>query len=479
LGGGMMDIAYLVLGIVIGLLGGWLFASRKAGVPKLDYDNLAKQEATAQEKIRGLTEQLSTNSANLEKHYAEVLNLNRSLAEKQAQIVPLEESIKELKIERDNFKRTHAELSEKNSILTTKEATLETAKQLLEQQLKTLKETVDEVNKQAKETFENLANQVLETKTKAFNETTEKSLDILLRPLKEKIQTFEKSVEDKYANEARERFVLKSEIEKLITLNDKMALETNSLTLALRGDSKVQGDWGELVLERILESSGLRENQEYTLQAQHESDTGGKFKPDVIVNLPDNKHIIVDSKVSLTAYDRYRTNTDEAIQAVALREHIKSIEKHVDDLSGKHYAKLKGLNSPEFVFMFVPIEPAYLLAMQSDSELSVRAWKKGVAIVTSTTLLTSLKTVASIWRLENQNKNALQIAQEGANLYDKFVGFLEDFEKIGKTFESGQKQYADAMNKLKDGTGNVFRKMELLRELGSAPKKRIKQDLLE
>lgn len=474
-----MEIVSLAIGIVIGSVGGWLFASRKKGIPREDFDALVKTETTAQEKIRSLTEQMIMAGAELEKNKTDILNLNKALAEKQAQVWPLENSLQDAKKERDEFKKNNADLIEKTSSLNSKVATLETAKQLLEQQLKTLKETVDEVNKQARVTFENLANQVLETKTKTFNEATEKSLDTLLKPLKEKIQTFEKSVEDKYTTEAKERHALKSEIEKLITLNDKMAFETNSLTQALRGDSKVQGDWGELVLERILEASGLRENYEYTLQAQRESDSGDKFKPDVIVNLPENKHIIVDSKVSLTGYERYRSNGDEVAKSVALKDHIKSIEKHIEELSDKHYAKLKGINSPEFVFMFVPIEPAYLLAMQSDAEIGVRAWKKGVAIVTSTTLLTSLKTVASIWRLENQNKNALLIAQEGANLYDKFVGFLEDFEKIGKTFETGQRQYSDAMNKLKDGTGNVFRKMELLRELGSSPKKKIKQELLE
>lgn len=477
--GGTMELALAIFGVVVVGVIGWVLGSRKAGVPKQEFELLLKQEAAAQEKIRGLAEQLGAKSADSEKQHIEILNLNRILAEKQSQLNPLESSIREVKSERDELKEHNKVLSEKVFILTAKASALEIEKQLLDQQLKAQKEYVDEIKKQTKLEFENLANQVLEAKTKAFNETTEKSLDTLLRPLKEKIQTFEKSVEDKYSNEAKERHALKSEIEKLITLNDKMALETNSLTQALRGDSKVQGDWGELVLERILEASGLRENHEYTLQMAHKDDDGDKFKPDVIVNLPENKHIIVDSKVSLTAYERYRSTTDETVQAITLKEHLKSIEKHIDELSAKHYAKLKAINSPEFVFMFIPIEPAYLLAMKEDPELSVKAWKKSVAIVTSTTLLTSLKTVASIWRLENQNKNALEIAQEGANLYDKFVGFLEDFEKIGKTFDVGQKQYAEAMNKLKDGRGNVFRKMELLRELGASPKNRIKQDLLE
>jgi DNA recombination protein RmuC len=203
------------------------------------------------------------------------------------------------------------------------------------------------------------------------------------------------------------------------------------------------------------------------------------MRPDIIINLPDGKHVVVDSKVSLTAYELHRREEDETARAEALAAHLKSIERHVAELGEKHYAKLKGVNSPELVFLFVPIEPAYLLAMQADPELSTRAWKKGIALVTATTLLTSLKTVASIWRLENQNKNALEIANEGARLYDKFVGFLDDFEKIGKTFETGHSQYASAMGKLKDGPGNVFRKMERLRELGASPNKQIRPELLE
>lgn len=467
------------VGLVVGIAVGWLFGTKKSGVSKSDYELLLKQEAGAQEKINGLLSASQLKQADIAKSHDEIIRLNKELAQIQARYPQLEQSLLENKNEKEALKISSSELTEKLNNSSVKASSLETEKQLLEQQLKTLKEYVDEVKKQTKQEFENLANQVLDAKTKSFSESTEKSLDALLKPLKDKIQTFEKSVDDKYTNEAKERHALKSEIEKLITLNDKMAVETNSLTQALRGDSKVQGDWGELVLERILEASGLREGHEYSLQKSHNDDDGDRFRPDVVINLPENKHVIVDSKVSLKAYDLYRSSQDESVQRKVLSEHIKSIEKHIDDLSNQHYAKLKGVNSPEFVFMFIPIEPAYMLAMHTDSDLSARAWKKNVAIVTATTLLTSLKTVASIWRLEKQNKNALQIAQEGAKLYDKFVGFLEDFEKIGKTFESGQRQYADAMSKLKDGTGSVFKKMELLRELGAAPKNKIKPELLE
>ncbi len=474
-----MTLLLTCLGLMVGFVLGYLFSSRRAGSTTDLYQNLLKQESAAQEKIRNLWEESKARSEELSKHRETVLALNKELAQFQAKYPHLESTLEEMKIEKDSARKIHDELNLKFYSTNATVSSLQTEKQLLEQQLRIQRDYVDEVKKQTKMEFENLANQVLDAKTKSFNEHTEKSLDTLLKPLREKIQTFEKNVDEKYTTEAKERHALKSEIERLITLNDKMAFETSSLTQALRGDSKVQGDWGELVLERILEASGLREGSEYSLQKSHNDEDGERYRPDVIINLPESKHVVVDSKVSLKAYDLNRSTTDEAVQTKSIEDHIKSIEKHVDDLSEKHYSKLKGVNSPEVVFMFIPIEPAYMLAMQKDPELSSRAWKKNVAIVTSTTLLISLKTMASIWRLEKQNKNAVDIAQEGAKLYDKFVGFLEDFEKIGNTLESGQKQYLMAMGKLKDGPGNVFRKMELLRELGASPNKKIKPELLE
>jgi DNA recombination protein RmuC len=348
-----------------------------------------------------------------------------------------------------------------------------------EDRFKQQKDYLEEVKKQTKTEFENLANQILETKTKSFSEHTEKNLEAILKPLREKISTFEKKVEDNYSNEAKERFALKSEVGRLIQLNEKITLEANNLTNALKGDSKFQGDWGEMVLATILEASGLREGYEYTVQQHLLSDEGDKHRPDVVINLPDNKHIIVDSKVSLTAYELYcRSGGEPQIQSEALKAHLVSINKHVDELAEKHYSKLKGINSPDFVFMFIPIEPAYVLAVQNERELSVRAQKKGVVLVTSTLLMTCLKTVASIWKIENQNRNSIEIANEAARLYDKFVGFTEDFEKIGRTFEQGKTQYDSAISKLR-GPGGVFRKMEVLKELGAAPNKQIKQELLD
>ena len=323
--------------------------------------------------------------------------------------------------------------------------------------------------------FENLANQIFEDKSQIFSQRSEKELRNTLAPLKEKIQEFEKSVEQKYTNEAKERHTLKAEIEKLTGINDRMTAETTALTQALKGDSKIQGDWGEMVLEKILESSGLRKGEEYELQKTYKNEEGKPLRPDVVIHLPEGKQIVVDSKVSLTAYERYIRMGEES----DLGEHLQSIKKHVKELGDKGYCHLQGVRSPEFVLMFIPIEPAYMMAVKAERDLSAWAWKKGVAIVTATTLLATLKTISSVWRLEKQHHNAKKIAEEGGRLYDKFVLFLEDFEMIGKTFEKGQQQYESAMDKLKNGKGNVFRKMEQLKELGASTRKQIEQQHLE
>jgi DNA recombination protein RmuC len=331
----------------------------------------------------------------------------------------------------------------------------------------------------ARAEFENLATRIFETESKQFQETSERGLERLLVPLKERLKDFEKRVEESYQAEGRERHVLKAEVERLISLNERMTKETTQLTQALKGDSKFQGDWGEFVLEGLLEASGLREGVEFSKQESLSSEAGERFRPDILIRLPDDKQIIIDSKVSLKAYESMcRAESDEE-RELHRKAHLDSLMSHVDELAEKHYPKLKGLRTPEFVFLFTPIEPAYLIAMRHDPELATRAWKKGVAIVTSTTLFTSLKTVASIWRLEHQNRNAQEIASEAAKLYDKFVGFHEDFEKTGRLIENAHAQYEEARRKLKDGPGNVFRKIELLRELGAAPNKRIKPELLE
>jgi DNA recombination protein RmuC len=349
---------------------------------------------------------------------------------------------------------------------------------LAESRLTDMKAQEEILRSAARSEFENLATRIIERESNDFQEKSEKGLERMLSPLKERLKDFEKKVDDTYNAEGRERSVLKAEVERLIQLNERMTKETTQLTQALKGDSKYQGDWGELVLENILTTSGLREGHEYLKQESLERD-GDRYRPDILIKLPDDKQIIVDSKVSLKSYEAYARSETAEERARNLKLHLLSLENHVNDLSNKHYPKLKGLKTPEFVFLFTPLEPAYLLAMREDPELNMRAWNKGVAIVTSTTLFTSLKTVASIWRLEHQNRNAQEIAQEAGKLYDKFVGFNDDFEKIGRVFESGMTTFDEARRKLASGPGNIFKKIENLRELGAAPLKKIRPDLLE
>lgn len=368
-------------------------------------------------------------------------------------------------------------------------ALVETQVKLLEARLSERALQEETLRQTARFEFEQLAARIVEKESERLRvaqhemrETSEKGLERLLAPFKERLQEFEKRVHESYQTEGRERHVLKAEIERLVGLNERMAEEANHLTQALKGDSKFQGDWGEMVLERILEASGLREGTEYVLQQSLKNGEGDRFRPDVLIQLPDGKQIIIDSKVSLTAYEAHGRLGEAGLAEERerfMREHIASFDRHVNDLAERHYPKLKGLKTPEFVFLFTPIEAAYVMAMRHDPMLATRAWHKGVAIVTSTTLFTSLKTVASIWRLEHQNRNAQEIADEAAKLYDKFVGFHEDFEKVGRALESGLNQYEEARRKLRDGPGNVFRKIDLLRELGAAPTKRIKPELLE
>lgn len=324
--------------------------------------------------------------------------------------------------------------------------------------------------------FENLANRILENNAQKLSQTHQSSLNQLLDPLKEKLTSFEKRVEDAYYQEARERFNLQKEIEKLVSLNYQMSEDAQNLTRALQGDSKFQGNWGELVLATVLEKSGLREGEEYVVQGKDMklvSENGSRLQPDVIVNLPDQKHIIIDAKVSLTAYEQFSSLEDREAKNQSLKQHLRSIHNHINQLSEKHYPAIPALQSPDFVLMFMPIEPAFSLAIQHQTDLFQYAWERKIVLVSPTTLLATLKTVASIWKLEHQNANAQEIARQGGALYDKFVGFVEEMEKLGVHLDRASRSHSDAMNKLVNGHGNLATRAEKLRELGVKTNKKI------
>lgn len=321
--------------------------------------------------------------------------------------------------------------------------------------------------------FENLANRLLEEKSEKFSRQNRKQISELLDPLKEKIDGFEKKVNDVYQTEAKERSALQGEIKVLMELNQKISSEANELTKALKGDTKKQGNWGEMILERVLERSGLVKGQEFELQYADTTDDGRRIQPDVIVHLPDKKHVIIDAKVSLIAYERLVNAPGEAEQKQALKAHLDSVRQHIKGLAEKNYPAARKLNCPDFVLMFLPVESSFSAAVQGDNDLFAYAWDQRIVLVSPSTLLASLRTIAATWKQEKQTRHALEIARQAGSLYDKFVGFVEDMKKIESGIEQLEKSYQSAMNKLQYGSGNLIRRAENIRGLGIKTAKRL------
>ncbi|MFZ4054759.1 MAG: DNA recombination protein RmuC [Polynucleobacter sp.] len=393
------------------------------------------------------------------------LNLKSTLRTQQALTLSENSLIESLRNERDlaiqNAIRLEAELASERRQALARLESLNEAKEALTAQ------------------FKNLANDILEDKSKRFVEQNATSLDALLKPLQTKLTEFKEQVSTSYQNEARERFALKSEIERLSNLNLRMSDETRSLTQALKGDSKVQGNWGELVLESVLESSGLRKGEEFVVQDSHTQADGSRLQPDVVIHLPEGRHLVVDSKVSITAYARYAEALTPEIGQAELNLHIQSIRQHMQGLSSKNYSALHGLGAIDFVLMFIPIEPAFIAAMKAAPNLQDEALAKNIVLVCPSTLMATLRTVAHLWRQDQQNRNALEISRQCGALYDKFVGFVEDLQKLGQRLEQAQSSYHDAFGKLKSGKGNLIRAAEKVRALGVKPSKLIDNRLIE
>ncbi len=394
--------------------------------------------------------------------YVAILRSNQN--QQQGAIAELTTQLEQIRMERDQALQHAIRL----------EAELDSERKQVQYRIDSLNETREALTNQ----FKNLANEILEDKSKKFSEQNAQQLDLLLKPLQTKLTEFKEQVSNSYEKESRERFALKHEIERLANLNLKMSDEARSLTNALKGDSKIQGNWGELVLESILESSGLRKGEEYLVQDSHTQADGSRLQPDVIIKLPEGRHLVIDSKVSITAYARHTeaVATDEADKE--LLAHIQSIRQHIQGLSGKNYAGIADIASVDFVLMFIPIEPAFLSALKSAPNLYQEALSKNIVLVCPSTLMATLRTVAHLWRQDQQNKNAMEIARQCANLYDKFVGFVEDLEQIGKRLDQAQSSYHDAFNKLKTGKGNLIKAAEKVKELGVRPNKMIASNLL-
>lgn len=381
--------------------------------------------------------------------------------------------------EKDN---AATELEKMRADLATKmveQATTVTKMEGLKEQLAEQKQAMADLQKRLTTEFENMANRILKERAAELSETSKKDLGAILNPLKDNIAEFKQQVHEAYSLEMRDKAGLREQLKLLTEQNARISDEANNLTKALKGDVKQQGNWGEIVLERVLEMSGLHIGREFEREAVSKDDNDANKRPDVIVHLPDNKHVVIDSKVSLVAYDRLVNAPDNAAYETALKDQVSSLKKHVNELAAKNYPNLPGLNAPDFVLMFVPIEAMFSVAVDADKNLFAYAWEKKIVIVSPTTLLATLRTIASIWQQENQTKNAFEIARLGGVLYDKMVGFIDDFQKIKRSLDAADKAYNDALGKMSTGKGNMLNTATRIKELGAKAGKTIPQNLLQ
>ncbi|HXK82136.1 MAG TPA: DNA recombination protein RmuC [Bacteroidales bacterium] len=435
-----MDIIYLASGLVVGGLIAWFLAKKMYHKPidnSIIEDNktLNSEKSRLEGQLVSLQSQYNENKSYLDKIRSENQTLREELAGSIA---------------------THKSLQEK---------------------LETQQSEIVKLQEKFSATFENLANKIFEEKSKKFTEQNSTKIDTILKPLNEKIKDFEKTVQNTYEKGLKERSELQNELKNLKELNKQISEDAINLTKALKGESKIQGDWGEMILERILESSGLLKDTHYKMQENVKDEQGKNLRPDAIIYLPDDKHLLIDSKVSLVAYERVINCEDKNEQDKYLKEHLVSVKKHIDELSLKSYQNLPGLNSPEYVLMFIPVEASFGVAFQYDKGLFDYAWKRKVVIVSPSTLIATLLTISSIWKQELQTRNAIEIADRGGKLYDKFVGFIEDLRSLGSTIEKTKKEYDQAMNKLSSGSGNLIGQAEKLRKLGAKATKELPEQM--
>ena len=391
---------------------------------------------------------------------------------REAESESLREKLASIESERDNLRKENEKLQVDNAETRT---ALEMERTQSEEKLQLLKNS----EQQLSVAFKNIANEIFDDKSKKFNDTSKQSLDSVLGPLQDKIEKFEKKVEETYDRESKQRYSLTQEIKTLQELNARISEDAINLTNALKGDNKAQGNWGEMILESILENSGLVKGREYEVQVNLQADDGSKYQPDVVVHLPESRDIIIDSKVSLTAWNDYCSADTEEDRAKSLKNHLQSIRNHIKLLSEKQYQNLNGLNSLDFVFIFMPMEAAFTTAVQEDSGLFQYAFEKNIIIVVPSLLLAMLRTVQNLWRLSQQNQNAAEIARQAGSLYDKFVRFTDDLETIGKRIDATRDSYDKAWNKLAKGRGNLVTSTEKLQKLGAKTSKKQRQQLLE
>ncbi len=377
-----------------------------------------------------------------------------------------EEQMKNEKLQQElaNISKEKNDLELRYAVLNTRyEDEIRSSKEKLE----VLQNAKNELSRE----FSNLSNKIYEEKSKQFSVSSKEQLELLLKPFREQISNFSKEAREQFESELKDRHLLKDELMRLKQMNEQLASEALNLTNALKGENKTQGNWGEIVLENILEQSGLREGVEYELQATLKNDEGKTYRPDVVIHMPQNRDIIIDSKVSLIAYERFVNEEDPQEKAKALKEHIASISTHIKSLSAKRYEKLDGVNTLDFVLLFMPIEGAFLLALEQDGEFFKRAYESNILVVSPSTLLVTLRTIEHIWRTQRQEEHAKKIAAEAEAMYDKLVGFVEEMKSIGSYIQKTQDSYDKAMNRLSTGRGNVIKRAQNMKALGLKPKK--------
>ena len=395
------------------------------------------------------------------------------------EVSKLNETLKNNEITIDDLQGELRYIQKEKEILISDKTRLETEFKNVEEKLAHNKNEVEKLQEKFTNNFEVLANKILEEKSSKFTQQNQENLKIILNPLQEKIKVFEDKVDKTHKESIDYHAALRQQILGLKELNQQMSKETLNLTKALKGDNKTQGNWGELVLERVLEKSGLEKDREYYVQQSFTNDDGKRILPDVVIHLPDNKKMIVDSKVSLTAYEQYINEEDETLKAQFLKEHVASLQRHVHQLSEKKYEDIYKIESPDFVLLFIPIEPAFAVAINYDNHLYNKAFEKNIVIVTPTTLLATLRTIDSMWNNEKQQRNALEIARQAGALYDKFNGLLGDLVGIGKRIDDSKNEYSNAMNKLFEGRGNLITSVEKLKKMGAKAKKAIPENIIK
>ena len=438
----------VVLGCVSGLVIMWLIYRNK--LLKSSNNELQLKLAVAKERIEHKDSRIEDKDYEIEK-------LNKIIQER-------ENSNKNLQKDIENKKVSIAELNTK----------LDEEKKAAQEKLILLEQAENRMTN----AFENLSNTILEEKTKKFTDQNKLNIGEVLNPLREQLGNFRKKIEDVYDKETKDRMSLYHEITNLKSLNEKMSKDAINLTNALKGDTKKQGDWGEVILERVLEDSGLKKDREYEAQGTYKDENGNFFRPDFVVHLPNGRDVIIDSKVSLTAYDRYYSSDMELDKSQALKEHIASIRRHINELKDKSYDELVGVNSLDIVLMFVAIEPALMLAFENDRNLFQDAFKHRIFLVSPSTLTMNLQVIENMWRYEYQYKNAQEIAKRASDLYDKFTGFVEALEAIGDKLDKAQESYQLAHNRLTDGKGNLISRLEAIRKLGNLKTKQLIPDEL-